>query len=302
MQHLFVTGSESFIGRELVRAAAASGARITTLDAVPAMRAGHVRADIRDRDLASRIPADVDCVVHLAAISRDGDCKADPRLALDVNVIGTQNVIDAAVARGVRQFIFASSEWVYGEVERAGTQTERDAIDVSRVGGEYALSKLVGERLVANAAARSGMAGTVLRFGIVYGPRASNWSAVESLFAKTITEDTVTVGCGATARRFIHVSDIAAGILAAVGRTGFETFNLSGDSLVSLRDVVETAGRINERRLVLVESSPAAPSIRNPDNALAKASLDWRPAYDLERGLRTLAGALGAAQPAAPAR
>jgi UDP-glucose 4-epimerase len=182
--------------------------------------------------------------------------------------------------------IFASSEWVYGDVANNEVQTEDRPIDVTRMGSEYAFTKAVGEqclRLIAKLPAV-----TVLRFGIVYGPRAANWSAVESVFTNVRTKDEISVGAAATARRFIHVEDIVSGILAARGRTGFEIFNLSGDTLISLGDVVSTASKLLGRDVRLLETNPSQPSIRNPDNALARAKLAWRPAYDLERGLATV--------------
>lgn len=294
--HLFVTGSESFIGRAFVGRAIARGYAVTTLDTIDTERANHVVGDIRDRNLAELIPLGTDCVVHLAAISRDGDCREDPRSAFDVNIMGTQNVVDAAAARGVRQIVFASSEWVYGEVANDGVQNESRAIDANRISSEYALSKIVGERLIAMAVARGLAAGTVLRFGIVYGPRAANWSAVESIFAKTESDASVSVGSGSTARRFIHVEDIVSGIIAVVGRSGLETFNLSGDALVTLRDVFDVSCAIHDRHPEFVETNAARVSVRNPDNARAKAALGWAPVYDLEPGLRTLTGRLGSAR------
>ena len=97
-------------------------------------------ADIRDPGLASRIPEGADALVHLAAISRDPDCRANPREAFDVNVGGTINLIEACRIRSVRQFIFASTEWVYGEVANDGTQHEDSALDASKLVSEYALT------------------------------------------------------------------------------------------------------------------------------------------------------------------
>jgi UDP-glucose 4-epimerase len=224
--------------------------------------------------------------VHLAAISRDPDCRADPRGAFDINVNGTLNVAAAAAKRGARQLIFASSEWVYGDVRNDEVQREDRPIDVTGMKSEYALSKIVAEQLLKLTCTLPAV--TVLRFGIVYGPRPSNWSAVESLFNATRSKDEITVGAGATARRFIHVQDIVSGVLAGRGRAGFEIFNLSGDRPYSLGEVVAVSSQLNGRQVRLIESNPAAPSIRNPDNGKARASLGWRPAFDLQAGLADL--------------
>jgi nucleoside-diphosphate-sugar epimerase len=224
--------------------------------------------------------------VHLAAISRDPDCRADPAGAFDVNVNGTLNVAAAARKRNAAQMIFASSEWVYGDVRNDQVQREDQAIDVTAMKSEYALSKIVAEQLLKLTS--NGAAVTVLRFGIVYGPRPTNWSAVEALFNSVRTKDEVTVGARATARRFIHVEDIAAGILASRGRQGYEVFNLSGDRPVTLAEIVDTSAKLYGRTVRIVESNPSQPSVRNPDNAKARAELGWAPTFGIEAGLADL--------------
>jgi UDP-glucose 4-epimerase len=290
-----VTGSQSFIGTELIAQAAAAGIEVVGIDRVPGAP-GDLVMDVRDPKLADALPAGIDALVHLAAISRDSDCRNDPYEAFDVNVMGTLNVIRACVARGIGQLVFASSEWVYGEVDRDGVQREDQAIDVTRFDGEYALSKIVGERLIAMARRQGLENATVLRFGIVYGPRPSNWSAVEALFDQAGSKDAISVGSLGTARRFIHVGDIASGILAALGRTGFEIFNLSGDRLITLGDVIAASVELHGTHPTVTEKDPTATSVRNPDNAKAVAQLNWRPKYDLAAGLATLRAPLEAAR------
>ncbi len=194
-----------------------------------------LQSDIRDPAIAELMPEGA-TVVHLAAISRDPDCRSDPRLAFEVNVGGTANVLAAAMRRRAAQIVFASSEWVYGDVGGDSVQSESQAIDVTAIKSEYALTKITGEqylRLVSKLRAT-----TILRFGIVYGPRSDNWSALESLVNSVLHKPEISVGALATARRFIHVEDIVSGILAANGRTGFEIFNLSGDRPISLGEVI----------------------------------------------------------------
>lgn len=199
---------------------------------------------------------------------------------------GTLNVAAAAQARGASQLIFASSEWVYGDVRNDEVQLEDRAIDVTAMKSEYALTKIVAEQLLKLTCTLPAV--TVLRFGIVYGPRPSNWSAVEALFNAVRTRDEVTVGAKATARRFIHVNDIAAGILASRGRHGFEVFNLSGDRPVTLGEIVDASAKLLGRVVRVGESNASQPSVRNPDNAMARAELGWAPRIDLETGLGDL--------------
>ena len=283
---LFVTGAESFIGRALRAHCDVVGQATTGIDAAVPAGSPTRRADIRDSAIADLIP-DGATVVHLAAISRDPDCRADPKAAFDVNVTGTLNLAAAAQKRGARQLIFASSEWVYGDVSNDEVQLEGRPIDVTAMKSEYALSKIVAEQCLRLSFQLPAI--TILRFGIVYGPRAVNWSAVESLLNTVRIQDEVKVGAVKTARRFIHVDDIASGILASRGRSGFEIFNLSGDRPISLGEVIEASMRVVGRRPKIVETNPSQPSIRNPDNSKARAELNWKPLIDLDRGLKSVA-------------
>jgi UDP-glucose 4-epimerase len=275
-----ITGSASFIGGALCRLCNERGIEWHGIDI--AMNG----LDICDPRLAEWLPEGIDALIHLAAISRDGDCRADPAGAVRVNIGGTQNVIDAARRRGVGQILFASTEWVYGE---GGARLDETApIDLGGNLGVYALTKASAERLLAIAAGYGDIATTVLRFGIVYGPRPANWSAVEGLLHAVATRDRVEVGSLRTARRFIHVEDIAAGILAAAGRTGFEIFNLTGSELVSLGDIVAEAARLTDRKPEVRERAPELASIRDISNQRAIDLLGWRPRVSLRLGLQSL--------------
>lgn len=288
---IIVTGSSSFIGGALRRLCREKKIGWAGIDTAPAAGDGDIVADICDPALAERFPRNADAVVHLAAISRDADCKRDPRRAVEVNIQGTLNVRDAARRAGIPQLIFASSEWVYGDAG-ASAVDESSPIDANRLGGEYAITKLAGERLLACGAAGAGAANpaiTVLRFGIVYGPRKANWSAVESLYHAASAQDVVTVGSRATARRFIHVDDIARGIVAAVGRREpFEVFNLTGPELLSLETVVRTSTEVLRRAVRIAETDSNSPSVRNADNRRARHALGWEPRIPLRDGLKTL--------------
>lgn len=282
-----ITGSQSFIGKVLETTLKAQGHEVFGVDSVAADGANSIAADIRDPSLADRLP-EMDAMIHLAAISREPDCAADPRLAFDVNVTGTANLLMAARKRNARQVVFASSEWVYGDVANDAVQSEETVIDPAAVRNEYAATKLAGE-MALNVAVRRGLeGGTVLRFGIVYGPRKANWSAVEALVNTARTSDTVTVGSLATARRFIHVRDIASGITAALGRSGFEIFNLAGDRLVTLGDVIEAARSRLGKQLQVAERDASAISIRNPVNDKVKRELRWAPQTSLQDGVAEL--------------
>ena len=282
---LFITGAESFVGKRLIRHCLDRGISYCGVDISDSEDANIFKLDICDKTIGAVMPTGA-VVVHLAAISRDIDCAQNPMLANKINVIGTLNVLKCAKENKARQLIFASSEWVYGQVSNHSEQTESDEIEVQRLDSIYAITKALGEqylRLLSD-----DLAVTVLRFGIIYGPRPSNWSAVESLFDSVKNKDEVVVGSLKAGRRFIHVDDICAGILAAVGQIGYEIFNISSNSTVTLGQVIDESRRIHGTSPKIVESTPDKISLRNPSNEKAKQILNWHPLVSLPDGLESL--------------
>jgi len=289
---IVVTGASGFLAGALRRLCAGRGIGWVGVDTAPPAGPGDIAADICDPSLAGRLPAGADALVHLAAVSRGPDCRRDLRRAAEINILGTLNVYEAARRAGIPQLVFASSEWVYGDSVSAD---EAAPIDANRMENAYAVTKIAAERLLAAAAAGPGAEGpavTVLRFGILYGPRAENWSAVEALYHDVASRDVVTVGSRATARRFLHVDDAARGIVAALGRRErFEVFNLTGAELVTLEAVVRSATALLGRAVRIVETDPRNPSVRDAGNRLARERLGWEPRISLREGLATLGAA-----------
>jgi len=283
-----IVGSEGFIGRELKKKCLENGFDVVTIDTAVSDHPDHFSFDIRSSEIADAIPEGADALINLAAISRHDTCREDPQLAFGVNVLGTLNLIHSATKRNVKQFIFASTDWVYGDSHGQTLLTEEQVIEVTKIETEYALTKLTGEQSLRLAHRRGSCPVTVLRFGIVYGPPPNNWGAIESLFAAVQTQDVVQVGSLATARRFIHISDLTEGICSAIGRTGFEVFNISGNELISLRDIIERSCEFFGRSPEVRETNPNSVSIRNPDNSKARSVLGWEPAFTLADGLATL--------------
>jgi UDP-glucose 4-epimerase len=256
-----VTGAGSFIGTALAAQCRARHIDVVGIDAHPPEGSGWLRADIRASDVADVIPDGAEAIVHLAALSRDPDCRDKAQACFDVNVMGTLNLIRAAKVRNVKQ---------------------------------YALSKYVSENNLRQQAGHGLCQATVLRFGIVYGPRRTNWSAVEALLNAVAITDEVRVGSRATARRFIHVADVAEGILAALGQAHpYNIFNIQGPSLVTLGDVIECSAEILGRSPRIVETDPGAPSVRAVSSRKAAVALGWSARIGIRDGLADVARHLG---------
>ncbi len=267
---LFVTGSDGFIGSKLVSQCRKQGIEVVGAD----LRSGF---DVRSKDIANLIPEGVDAVVHLAGLSSDTMCKNNGYECFDMNVLGTLNLMEAAAKKNAKQFIFASTEWVYDNCTAEEVKNEESFINIANHTSEYALSKLVVEANLRQKYQHGFCPTTILRFGIVCGSTGEKKSAVESLFLAVKEQDEVAVGSFKTGRCFIHVSDIASGIIKSIGLDGLNIINLAGDTLITLSDIIEVSKKILNRNPKITETTPDNISVRNISNEKAKEILGWEP-------------------------
>lgn len=287
---IIITGSESFIGKTLIKQLQSKDYEIIGFDSILPQNPTYEfhQVDIRNSKIYDLIPKNTDILIHLAALSRDPDCKNKAIECFDVNVMGTLNLIKAAQLQNVKQFIFASSEWVYDEFIENEEKDENSQINIFNHDSEYALSKLVTESNLRQQYNNGFCNVTILRFGIIYGPRKSNWSAVESILNQVKTQDKVSVGSLKTGRRFVHVSDIANGIIHSFGLDGFNIINLTGNKINTLKDIIELSQEILGKKIEVFENNSNQISIRNPSNNKAKKLINWEPQINLKSGLESL--------------
>ena len=283
---LVVTGSSGFVGEMLALSAIREGYEVIGIDLRKSKKLScrQFELDLTSENFFDEIPKN-SVIIHLASLSTDGACKANPVMALDANLRATALILENAVKSKASHFIFASSEWVYPELPKVVAQIEKDELKLTSLNSLYAMTKLFGESLIR---VNSKVPHTILRFGIVYGPRFPPGSAAESIAWKIHSDEEVKIGSKNTARRFIHVNDLINGILKCtdIGPSllNQKIINLSGAELVSLNDVVNISNEILNKSTQIIETGGIT-SIRNPVNALAFELLDWKPKIDLKVGL-----------------
>jgi len=285
---VFVTGSEGFVGKRLVQRLKEQSIETVTVDLVASPGSDTIKADICQPDIRNLIPYEADAIIHLAGFARNPDCQNKAYTCFKTNVMATLNLIEAAEAQKVKQFIFASSEWVYGEWQDGAVKDASVPINAATLTSEYAFSKYVSEVNLRQKYQHGFCPVTILRFGIIYGPREKNWSAVESLFHAVRSQNEVRVGSLRTARCFIHIDDIVSGIIASLGLKDFHVLDLQGSSPVSLKDIIETSKRITGRSPRVIETDAVNYNIRQVSSKSTLSTIHWKPELDLEKGLRTL--------------
>ena len=242
--------------------------------------------DVRDADALAPLCQGVDVVVHLAAIAG-----VRPSIPLapryyDFNVTATATVLGVARAAGVGRFVLASSSSVYGGNEKVPF-AEDDRIDAPV--SPYAASKVALEVVARADQHLHGGHVTCLRFFTVYGPRQRPEMAIHKFMRIMAEGGTIPMyGDGSTGRDYTFVDDIVAGVVASVERPdGFAIYNLGGDRVVLLRDLIAAIGNAVgvEPRIEQLPMQPGDVLLTNADVSRARRELDYAPETALEEGL-----------------
>jgi UDP-glucose 4-epimerase len=304
-QRVLVTGGAGTIGSNLVDLLVDAGSDVVVLDNFvrgrmanlePALRRGPVEVidgDITDRALLAKLMDGVDVLFHLAAI-RITQCAEEPRLALEVLVDGTFDVLEAAVEAGVRKVVASSSASAYGLASVFPTAEDHHPYANDTF---YGAAKVFNEGMLRSFHAMYGLDYVALRYFNVYGPRMD----VHGLYTEVLIrwmeriergEPPLIFGDGSQTMDFVHVHDVArSNVLAARADVTDEVVNVASGTETSLLELAETLLRVTGSDLA-VEHGPARAvngvSRRLADTRKAADVLGFRAEVGLEEGLHRL--------------
>jgi UDP-glucuronate 4-epimerase len=197
--------------------------------------------DIRDRDaMLARLSRPYDVVVHLAAKAGVRPSIADPILYQDVNVRGTQNMLEFARTRRIPQFVFASSSSVYGVNPNVPWREEDHVLQPI---SPYASTKVSGELMGHVYSRLYGIRFVALRFFTAYGPRQRPDLAIRKFTQLILNGERLPFyGDGSTRRDYTYIDDIVDGIVGAMRyvATPYEVINLGNSEAVTLGELVRS--------------------------------------------------------------
>jgi len=194
-----VTGGTGFVGRHLVKELAKKKIQTIIFDRIPPEGSVHppgvssVVGDILDLEALTKSMKGCDLVFHTAAIAEIDETRRDPVRAMQVNVIGTVNCLEAARQNGIKRFLYASSVYASG----------------SR-GSFYRVSKQAGESLCKTYFEDFGLEYTILRYGSLYGRESNHWNFIYGVCRDLLTNGEFTYSSSPDAiREYIHINDAA---------------------------------------------------------------------------------------------
>jgi UDP-glucuronate 4-epimerase len=306
MKTILVTGGAGFIGSHTCEALLARGDRVLCVDNLSELLypasfkiknldvLKHKNFTFHKVDITDMIPLGavfasnkIDAVIHLAALAGVRPSTEHPLLYNKVNIEGTMNLLELCRKYDIKNFVFASSSSVYGENSTVPF-SEKDSCD--RPSSQYAATKRCGELLCATYSHLYGIHCSCLRFFTVYGPRGRPDMAAWKFTEGILTKPPVTVfGDGSIKRDFTFVTDIVAGILAAMEKSPlYDVFNLGNEKPVSLNELIALIEKITGKK-AQVQHKPGKPEdmpITFADTKKSKEVLGYQPKVSLEEGIR----------------
>lgn len=298
---VLVTGGAGFIGSNIAHSLVEQGEDTIVLDSlitgdernVADIKKGitFINGDIRDTKTAQSAVKGVDFVLHQAALNSVPRSIKMPRETLDINVMGTLNLLIAARDEGVKRFVFASSSSVYGNTP---TLPKMEDMPLNPM-APYPTSKLACELLVRQFSELYGLDTLSLRYFNVFGPRQNRKSEYAAVIPKFITtmlegKKPTIYGDGMHTRDFTYVQNVVeANLLATKAKKcGGAAINIATGRQITLNRLVEI---INECLGTKIEPLYAAPRQGDVVHALAdvskaKALIGYEPKYTVEDGLK----------------
>lgn len=269
------------------------GRRENLASAMASGRVTLVEGDIRDRDLVRRAMEGVEILFHEAAI-RITQCAENPRLAHDVLATGTFNILEAAVAAGVKRVVSASSASIYGQAEEFPTGERHHGYGNRTI---YGAIKTYNEGLLRSFYEMYGLNYIALRYFNVYGPRMDAFGVYTEVMIRWMErlskgQPCLILGDAAQTMDFVFVTDTArANLMAANSSITDDVLNIGSGTETSLAELAATLGRVMGVDLP-PEYGPAQKvnpvRRRLADVRKAERQIGFKAKVSLEEGLRQL--------------
>jgi nucleoside-diphosphate-sugar epimerase len=302
-RRILLTGGAGFIGTALARRLVEHNEVVifdnlhrNSMEASGGLRhdnARFIKGDVLDPQAVASAMRGCHMVVHLAAIAGVDTVLKMPGTTMQVNIIGTHNVLEAAVREGgVERFIDFSTSEVFGSYAykvREGDVTSLGAVGEAR--WTYAVSKLATEHMAHNYFKQFGLPTVAIRPFNIYGPGQVGEGAIHRFVVQALAGDDITIhNDGSQIRAWCYIDDIVDGILECLARPAAvgQSFNIGNPrSVVTIYDLARQILRLSSSgsRIHFEKWDGVDVELRIPNIDKARELLGFEPKVDLEEGL-----------------
>jgi len=288
---VLITGGAGFVGGYLVQKLLEMGVQVFVYD-LPVVRhrmpendAVFIPGSILDLQSLRVALTGILVIYHLAAIADANIVYEHPYYAEEINVRGTINVLEAARLSKTPRIIYGSTKLVYSEVDEQIVDEDTSLKPPAHL---YPATKLTSENYCIAYDKLYGVSSTILRYGNLYGPRATSGSVIPIFVDKALKGEPLTVaGDGSQFRQFVYVDDIAEGNALALKPIAMhKTYNLDGIEKISILQIAQSIKNLlGDVDIEFVPERPGDSSGKECRIDRATKELNWSPKVSFEDGL-----------------
>lgn len=255
---ILITGGAGFIGSNLAKRLVNDGHEVVVLDSLlrgnkldkdTFAKVHFIKGDVRDLELMISASKNCDLIFHFAAVLGVDIVADNPVETMDVEVIGTRNMIEAANINNVKKVMYASTSGIYGHSAFENVLTEEVLVDPRT---SYAMAKRYNEIYLASHHQEKGLNVVSLRFFNVYGGNQDNRMVVPLFFEQAIANEPITVfGTGKQTRDFTYIDDTVESCIKLMDIQGCHIINIANEAewtiaelAVKIKEITKSSSEI----------------------------------------------------------
>lgn len=292
-KNVLVTGADGFIGSYLVGELIKREAKVTAFVHSKNLKnlnylkdkIDFIYGDISKKEIINEISkTNASYIFHLAGFIKS-DAYENPNEILSTNIMGTINIIDAALKiKNLQRLVYFSTGEVYGSSDFS--VNENHNLDPQAI---YATSKLASERVLQVYNKKKNLPTTILRLFNTYGPRKKDNAIFFFIKAALDNQDMTINGNGEQIRSFLYIDDLIEACLSVCSNKQSinKIINIGGEDIIKIKDLAEKIKILSKSssRILYKDGDPGLMSFYC-DNMLIKNEYKWKPKIDLDSGLK----------------
>jgi len=247
-----------------------------------------IKVDLLKKNDLTRIPKQLDLIIHLAANARVYELVKNPKLAIE-NIVSTFNILEFARKNDINKIVFSSSREIYGSSSNSCLIAENE-VDIRKCENSYSASKISDEALIYSYGKTYGLDFAVIRFSNIYGMYDKSDRVIPLWIREALKNEPLNVYQESKILDFIYIDDAITGLIEVTGRfydIRGETLNIATGKGVRLMHIAYKIRDLvgSESKIVIKANRPGEVSRFQADISKAQKLLEFEPKVNIDEGL-----------------